>query len=100
MIPVLLTPPEAQLELAGRLKALRLAAGYKRVTLADRSGVSLGSLKRFEDSGEISLKNLLRLAHALGRLQEFAALFLPPEAGSLAQLKKSVVKQPLQRGRI
>jgi transcriptional regulator with XRE-family HTH domain len=33
--------------------------------LAKRSGVSLGSLKRFESSGHISLESLLKLALVL-----------------------------------
>jgi len=100
MLPNLLTPTEMQTQLARRCKTLRLSAGYKRATLANRSGVSEGSLKRFEDIGEISLKNLLRLAHALGRLPEFATLFQPPEAESLAELKSTAAKPVPKRGRI
>jgi transcriptional regulator with XRE-family HTH domain len=100
MLPQLLTSSEIQTRLASRFKVLRLAAGYKRATLAQRSGVSEGSLKRFENSGEVSLKNLLRLSHALGVLQEFTALFQPPNAGTLAELKASVDKKMPKRGRI
>ncbi|MCF8352615.1 MAG: helix-turn-helix transcriptional regulator [Bacteroidales bacterium] len=39
--------------------------------MAERSGVSLGSLKRFESSGKISLESLLKLVHLLGRLSDF-----------------------------
>jgi transcriptional regulator with XRE-family HTH domain len=42
---------------------------------ADRSGVSLGSLKRFERTRKISLESLLMLAHLLDRSQEFLQLF-------------------------
>ncbi len=99
MLPTLLTPIEAQAQLANRFRSLRLSAGYKRTTLARRAGVSEGSLKRFENSHEISLKNLLRLAHSLARLQEFASLFQPPEAGTLAELKDDSVKKRPKRGR-
>ena len=74
-IPSLLTVSEAQKLLAERIKTRRLSAGFKRTTLAERSGVSLGSLKRFEETCEISLKNLLRLAMALGCLEEIKNLF-------------------------
>ena len=100
MITSLLTPNEMQRQLALRFKTLRLTVGYKRKTLALRSGVSEGSLKRFEDLGEISLKNLLRLAHALGHLQEFTALFQLPEARSLAELKAGAEKPTPKRGRL
>ncbi len=100
MIPNLLTPRETQRQLASRLKNLRLNAGYKRTTLAQRAGVSEASLKRFENSGEISLKNLLRLTHAFGRLQDFSAIFQPAEAKTLAELKLGVDSNTPKRGRI
>jgi transcriptional regulator with XRE-family HTH domain len=43
--------------------------------LAERSGVSLGSLKRFEQNGQISFENLLKLAQILGQLEAFEHLF-------------------------
>jgi transcriptional regulator with XRE-family HTH domain len=95
-----LTPIETQTLLARRFKTIRLAAGYKRETIALRAGVSEASLKRFENSGEISLRSLLRLAHALGRLQEFATIFQPPEAETLDELKARIEKKTLRRGKI
>ena len=100
MIPVLLTPVETQRLLANRFKSLRLTAGFKRSTIAKRSGVTESSLKRFEETGEISLKNLLLLSHAVDRLQEFGDLFQPPEATSLAELKASASRNIPKRGRI
>ncbi|MCD4824943.1 MAG: helix-turn-helix domain-containing protein [Phycisphaerae bacterium] len=100
MIPSLLSPVETANLLAERLKNLRLQAGYKRTTLAKRAGVSESSLKRFEATGQISLKNLLRLAYALGRLVEFDKLLVLPEAASLSELK-SRDKSPIpKRGKI
>ena len=46
---------------------------YKRQ--AARSGVSLGSLKRFEQSGEISLQSLTKIAIALDVENELEDLF-------------------------
>ena len=65
-IPSILTPNEMEKLLAERFKVLRLQAGLKRTTLAQRAGVTVASLKRFETSGRIFLKNLLRLAHTVG----------------------------------
>lgn len=70
------TPTEISLDLAKRIQALRKKLKYSQAELADRSGVSLGSLKRFERTGKISLESLLKLAHLLGRLKEFKELFL------------------------
>jgi len=54
--------------------------------MAERSGVSLGSLKRFENTGKISLDSLLKLMHLLGRLNEFDNLLLQKE--NLDDIKK------------
>jgi len=100
MLPNLFTPGEMQSLLAARCKTLRLAAGYKRTTLAQRAGVSEASLKRFERTGEISLKSLLLLAHALGALQDFAGLLPLPQAQSLAGLRAESARVSPRRGRI
>lgn len=52
-------------EIADRLVKLRKRKKITQKELAVKSGVSLGSLKRFEQSGEISLQSLTKLAIAL-----------------------------------
>jgi transcriptional regulator with XRE-family HTH domain len=64
-------------DIALRHKALRKQAGFSQSELAKRSGVSLGSLKRFELTGQISLESLLQLADVLNRLNDFEAIFQP-----------------------
>ena len=61
--------------LAQRIRARRREAKISQVELALRSGVSLGSIKRFENSGEISLSNLLRIATVLKYETDFDKLF-------------------------
>jgi transcriptional regulator with XRE-family HTH domain len=58
-------------ELAEKHRVLRKQAGLSQSELAKRSGVSLGSLKRFELTGQISLESLLKLAHILNRIGDF-----------------------------
>ena len=82
-------PREVMLELAYRLRRIRKAKKWSQAELADRSGVSLGSLKRFETKGEISILSLLKLAHTLGRLEEFDDLFQPTAKGDLNKLFSS-----------
>ena len=86
--------------LADRLRTLRLRTGWTRKTLADRAGVSTASLKRFETTGRASLELVLRVAHALARLEEFSGLFQPPAAQSIEELERNVTKPPRKRGRI
>jgi transcriptional regulator with XRE-family HTH domain len=66
-------------EIAQRHKALRKQAGYTQSELARRSGVSLGSLKRFENTGQISFESLLKLVEILGRLDDFDLILKPIE---------------------
>ncbi len=65
------TPQEVQLELATRFKARRLGRNLTQQGLADRSGMSWSSLKRFESTGLIALDSLLRLALVLDCLGDF-----------------------------
>ena len=66
-------------EIAFRHQALRKQAGFSQSELAKRSGVSLGSLKRFEGTGQISLESLLKLTDVLNRLNDFEAILQPLE---------------------
>ncbi len=61
-------------ELRVKFKKKRLAISYTQKECAMRSGVSLGSLKRFESSGQISLESLLKLAFVLECLGDFSSL--------------------------
>lgn len=70
-------PSDIQSALAERFRKLRKAKGYSQTEMAQRSGVSLGSLKRFELTGQISLESLLKLAYLLDRLDDFMEVFEP-----------------------
>jgi len=94
------TPEQVGKSLAARVKALRLAKGWKQATLAERSGVSLASLRRFETSGQVSLQHLLELAFALNRLDDFDALLQAPRASSLAELEAAEKQPARRRGRV
>jgi transcriptional regulator with XRE-family HTH domain len=72
-------PYDFLLDIAARHKVLRKQAGFSQSELAQRSGVSLGSLKRFERTGQISLESLLQLADVLNRLNDFEAILQPLE---------------------
>lgn len=71
----LTTPVEVMRQLGARIKDKRLAANLTQAGLATRSGVSTGSIKRFESTGEISLKSLLKIALVLRCLNEMDELF-------------------------
>jgi transcriptional regulator with XRE-family HTH domain len=94
------TPEQARTKLAMRARELRLSKGLKQVTLAERSGVSLASLRRFESTGKVSLDNLLKIAFTLHRLDDFNAIFQKPRANSLAELEAMEERPKRKRGRI
>lgn len=61
--------------LVKRVKARRKEAKLSQKELAVRSAVSYASIKRFEQSGEISLSSLVKIASALDCLTDFNYLF-------------------------
>lgn len=81
---VLKTPSEVMQDLALKVKQKRLSQNLSQTGVADRAGVSLGSLKRFEQTGQISLESLLKIALSLNCLKDFESVFAPAEfRGSL-----------------
>ena len=69
------TPKETREKIAARAKERRLTLNISQKDLAERSGVSLGSIKRFESGGLVSLASLLEIALVLGCLDDFTKLF-------------------------
>ena len=56
-------------------KKKRIKLNFTQQELAERSGVSLSSLKRFEQKAEISLASLLRIAIVLDATETMISLF-------------------------
>jgi len=94
-----LTPPiDVAKILALRVREARLEKNWSQKALADKSGVRLGTLKKFEATGEISLERLLFLALALDMTEPFAHLFLP-HYRSLDEVIATLDKVGRRRGR-
>ena len=68
------SPIEVLEEVRDRFKRRRLAINLTQAGLAKRSGVALGSLKRFETTGLIAFDSLLKLALVLDCLGDFDGL--------------------------
>lgn len=69
------TPTELNMILAKRIANIRKRRKISQKELSEKSGVSLGSLKRFERTGEISLLSFSKLAIALEIDSELETLF-------------------------
>lgn len=76
---LLKTPWEMMGLIAQRVKAERLRQNLPQREVAQRAGISVGTLKTFEKTGEIHIRNLLQIALVLGRLADFESLFANPE---------------------
>ena len=62
-------------DLVERFKLRRQEFGLTQKELSLKSGVSYGSIRRFEQEGEISLSSLLKITNAIGLLEDFNELF-------------------------
>lgn len=69
------TAEEINLALAKRVRNIRKRRSISQEKLSTMSGVSYGSIKRFEASGQISLLSLTKIAMALDLTEEIRSLF-------------------------
>lgn len=69
------TPTEIIKNLVLKIQDRRKKLKISQVELAQKSGVSLGSVKRFESKYEISLSSLIKIAIALDLDKGFDNLF-------------------------
>ncbi|MBD9055170.1 helix-turn-helix domain-containing protein [Eubacterium ventriosum] len=69
------TAEELDQKIAERLRIIRKRRSISQEKLSDISGVSHGSIKRFEATGKISLISLTKIATALGVEDELRQLF-------------------------
>ena len=69
------TPTEIIKNLVLKIQDRRKKLKISQVELAQKSGVSLGSVKRFESKYEISLSSLIKIAIALDLDKDFDNLF-------------------------
>jgi transcriptional regulator with XRE-family HTH domain len=88
------TPDEIAKELAGRLKAARLAQGLQQPELAVRAGVSVGTVKALENTGQSTVASLVRIVQALGLVADLQDAFLI-KVLSIADMERA--ERPLRK---
>lgn len=81
------SPAQIARDIGKNAQALRLSKNLSRKTLAQLSGVSESSIKRFELTGSITLESMILLATALDELSPLSRLFTLTQFDSYAQLK-------------
>ena len=80
------TPDEIILKLAQKVKRIRKRRKITQEELSQISDVSLGSVKRFEMTGQISLISLVKLSLALDIVDEIRNLFTNVEYLSIEEV--------------
>jgi transcriptional regulator with XRE-family HTH domain len=96
-ISFILAPPQAiARQIAQRVRDRRLARGWTRDELANRTGIPSPTIRKFEATGHIAFERLVQLAIVLDGVREFEALFAPPALASLDQFASEPRRQ---RGR-
>ena len=93
------SPFEVSREIAKNAQERRLKLNLSQKTLAEKSGVSYGSLKKFEQTGKISLESLLKIAMALGELNAFEHLFRKGDTELPSSLEELLDDKSRKRGR-
>ena len=92
-------PPAIAKKIAKNFKQRRLELNITQVELSQKSGVSFGSIKRFENQSAISLKHLLLLAVVLNATDEFLHLFTKKQYKSIAEISKELKAKSRKRAR-
>ncbi len=80
------TPRDEAKQIAARVKLRRLELNLTQEGFAARAGVKFATYRRFEQTGEISLKGLLQVGFALNALQDFDLLFTQKQYQSLDEV--------------
>lgn len=93
------SPFEMAKEMAKRAQERRLKLNLSQKTLSEKSGVSYGTLKKFEQTGQLSLQSLLKIALVLGEMDKFEHLFAKTEDKLPESLDELLDERRRKRGR-
>ena len=86
------TSDEITAELGLRLKAVRLSQSLTQADLAERAGVSVGTVKVLEKTGQTSVASLIRVVQALGLTDQLQSLFVL-KVQSIAEMEQAQLAQ-------
>ena len=86
------TSDEIAATLGLRLKAVRLSQSLTQADLAERAGVSVGTVKSLERTGQSSVASLVRVVQALGLSDHLQPLFVL-KVQSIAEMEQAQLAQ-------
>lgn len=81
-------PDEIAHDIAADFRRRRIEKNYTREQIAEKSGVPVSNIVRFEQKGLISLKNLIGIALALGYASEMRHLFSEQKYDTMEELQQ------------
>ena len=71
---------------ANDFRKRRIEKNLTREQVAEKSGVAVSNIVRFEQKGLISLKNLIGIAMAMGYVSEVKNIFAVPKYSTMEEL--------------
>ena len=80
------TPSDVAQRLANKLRSIRKRKKITQKQLALRSNVSYAVLRKFEETGRISLESFIKLTMELGVVSEINDLFTQPVYSSIEEV--------------
>jgi len=80
-----LTIDSVKEKLVNQFIARRKECKLSQKEIANRSGVSYASVRRFESTGQISLDSLLKLSRVIECLSDFVTVFSNPRISNLKE---------------
>ena len=79
-------PDDVARAIADDFRKRRIEKNLTREQVAERAGVAVSNIVRFEQKGLISLKNLIGVAIALGYTTEIKSVFSQPKYSTMEEL--------------
>ena len=84
--------------IAGRIKERRLERNLTQKAFAKRAGVGYDAYRKFESTGDITLRNLVLCAIALDDTEVFSEMFAKKSYQSIDELVKMQETKKRRRG--
>lgn len=96
---VLDNPDEISKDIAKDFRKRRIEKAISQKAMAEKSNVPLATLRRFESTGQISLRSLVALAIGLGYVSELSSVFRESKYSTLDELQQIKRNRDKKRAR-
>ena len=95
---IIISPDSILIGIAERVKERRLEQNLTQKAFAKRAGIGYDAYRKFESTGEITLRNLVFCAIALDNVDDFKELFTKKSYQSIDDLLKTKDVKKRKRG--